>query len=284
MEFVAIDLETANADVSSICQVGMARYMKGELVHEWKTYVDPQDYFDGMNIAVHGITEDTVMGAPTFPEVAPAIHEALDMRITVCHSHFDRVALHRACERHGLGLPSCTWLDSARVARRAWREQFAQKGYGLANVCASLGYDFSHHDALEDAKAAGHIILKAIEASSLSLDDWLKRVEQPISPEAGDRHHTRKGNVEGPLYGEVLVFTGSLQVPRREAADRAALAGCDVASAVNKKTTILVVGDQDVRKLAGEQKSSKHRKAEDLIAKGQQIRIIRESDFLSISG
>lgn len=46
-----------------------------------------------------------------------------------------------------------------------------------------------------------------------------------------------------------------------------------------KKTTILVVGDQDVTKLAGKEKSSKHQKAERLITKGQQIRILRESDF-----
>ena len=48
---------------------------------------------------------------------------------------------------------------------------------------------------------------------------------------------------------------------------------------VNKKTTLLVVGDQDVKKLAGHKKSNKHRRAEDLISKGQDIRILRESDF-----
>lgn len=48
---------------------------------------------------------------------------------------------------------------------------------------------------------------------------------------------------------------------------------------VNKKITILVVGDQDVKKLAGQEKSSKYRKAEKLMAEGCQIRILRESDF-----
>jgi DNA polymerase-3 subunit epsilon len=51
---------------------------------------------------------------------------------------------------------------------------------------------------------------------------------------------------------------------------------------VTKKTTILVVGDQDVARLAGHEKSSKHRKAEQLVAEGQQIRIIRESDFKTL--
>ena len=67
MEFVALDVETANADMASICQIGLARYENGSLVEEWKTYVDPEDYFDGINISIHGIDEATVKGAPPCP-------------------------------------------------------------------------------------------------------------------------------------------------------------------------------------------------------------------------
>jgi len=66
---------------------------------------------------------------------------------------------------------------------------------------------------------------------------------------------------------------------RRQAADLASVAGCEVDHGVTKRTTMLVVGDQDIRKLAGHEKSAKHRKAEELIGKGQAIRIITESDF-----
>jgi DNA polymerase-3 subunit epsilon len=90
---------------------------------------------------------------------------------------------------------------------------------------------------------------------------------------------SQDGNPDGPFYGEVLVFTGSLSIIRHEAADLAASVGCRVDSGVTKRTTILVVGDQDVEKLAGHDKSSKHRKAEELIQCGQHIRIIQESDF-----
>jgi DNA polymerase-3 subunit epsilon len=44
MEFIAIDVETANADMASICQIGIARFKGGALAEEWKTYVDPQDH------------------------------------------------------------------------------------------------------------------------------------------------------------------------------------------------------------------------------------------------
>jgi DNA polymerase-3 subunit epsilon len=177
-----------------------------------------------------------------------------------------------------------TWLDSARVARRVWKE-CAWKGYGLYNVCKILGYDFRHHDALEDAKAAAHILLAAVNESGLDVDGWLRRVRQPIDPTAGSSAPAirREGNPEGALYGEVVVFTGALEIPRREAADLAATIGCQVASGVTNKTTMLVVGDQDIKKLAGHEKSSKHRKAEELIETGIPIRILKESDFKELA-
>lgn len=86
-------------------------------------------------------------------------------------------------------------------------------------------------------------------------------------------------NVAGPLAGETLVFTGALALTRHEAAALATQAGCAIGEGVTRHTTILVVGDQDRWKLAGYEKSAKHRKAEALIAKGQQIRILSEDDF-----
>ncbi|MAW80826.1 MAG: transposase, partial [Parvularcula sp.] len=66
MEFAAIDVETANANMASICQIGVARFSNGQIVDEWETLVDPQSYFDMMNVSIHGIEEQDVAGAPTF--------------------------------------------------------------------------------------------------------------------------------------------------------------------------------------------------------------------------
>ncbi|MDX9896099.1 MAG: BRCT domain-containing protein [Desulfofustis sp.] len=89
-------------------------------------------------------------------------------------------------------------------------------------------------------------------------------------------------NPEGDYYGENIVFTGSLSIKRNQAADLAAKIGCEVTPGVTKNTTMLVVGDQDISRLSGHEKSSKHRKAEALIEKGQSIRIIKESDFMEM--
>jgi DNA polymerase-3 subunit epsilon len=147
-----------------------------------------------------------------------------------------------------------------------------------------LGIEFEHHDAEEDARAAGEILLHAISESGLSVAEWLKQEYLPkTSPGSGSsERHTRDGNPEGPLFGETVVFTGALSIPRRDAADLAAKAGCDVGGNVTKSTTLLIVGDQDVERLARRTKSSKHRKAEANIEKGQAIRILRETDFIML--
>lgn len=284
MQFVAIDVETANPDMGSICQIGLARFIDGQLAEEWSTLVDPEGYFDEANISIHGIEPRMIVGQPKLPEIADRVRSSLNGTVTVCHTHFDRIALGRAYTRYNLTPVATTWLDSARVVRRTWKD-LAWKGYGLANVCGRIGYEFRHHDALEDAKAAGFVLLAALRESQQDLDHWCRRVNQPIDPARASSGAAvqREGNPEGDLYGEVLVFTGALELPRSQAADLAASVGCQVAPSVTKKTTILVVGDQDISRLAGHEKSSKHRKAEQLIAEGQRIRIIRESDFKTLA-
>ena len=50
----------------------------------------------------------------------------------------------------------------------------------------------------------------------------------------------------------------------------------------SRKTTLVVVGVQDLRQTRGESKSSKHRTAEALVAEGAEMSIIGEDDFLAL--
>ncbi len=282
-EFIAIDFETANPNLASICQVGIAHYKDRKIFGEFSSYINPKDYFDPHNVSIHGINKETVANSPTFQEISNQLFSFLNNRIVVSHTHFDRVALNRVCNKFNINLPQCTWLDSARVARRAW-SKFSKKGYGLYNVCKELGYNFNHHDALEDAKAAGHIIVSASNECNIGIEDWLKKVQQPITPRKPKTtiRVEKEGNPDGPFFGEVMVFTGKLEKPRREAAEMASIIGFKVDPRVTKNTTMLVVGDQDISRLEGHEKSSKHRKAEELILKGKSIRILGETDFLNL--
>lgn len=277
--FVALDVETANPNLASICQIGVVTFANGKPTSVWQSLVNPEDYFDPWNVAIHGITEEAVAGSPTFPQLLPQLRSQVSEKVVVCHTPFDWVSLSRVSEKYGCEAVPCTWLDSAKVVRRAWPE-CARSGYALAKITATLGITYQQHVAAEDARAAGELVLRAIESTGLTLAAWLVRVKQPITTQ----HIARQGNPDGPLAGEVVVFTGALSLPRRDAADLAAEAGCTIDEGVTRETTLLVVGDQDIRRLAGYEKSSKHRKAEELIEKGMPIRILGEADFRRLVG
>jgi DNA polymerase-3 subunit epsilon len=283
MDFLAIDVETANSDMASICQIGFVIYSNGEITKEWSSLINPEDYFDSWNESIHNISEVDVAESPTFPEIYEFLKLSFENHICVCHTHFDRVSINRACVKYELPLIENNWIDTAKVSRRCW-DEFAYRGYGLSNVCKKLGYSFNHHNALEDAKACAHILISAIKQKEISIDDWIIRINNPYLSNAKSysKSVSTDGNPDGNLFGEVLVFTGSLQIPRREASILASEIGCKVENNVTTKTSLLVVGDQDISRFSGKEKSRKHLKAEELKTKGKNIRIIKESDFVAL--
>jgi len=171
VDFIALDVETANRDIGSICQVGLAAYKNGELIREWSSLINPEEKFSTFNIKIHGLTAEDVAEAPTLPKTAKTLRLWLNQEIVVCHTMFDKRALTRAFAKYGLPELKCRWLDSCQVARETWYSS----SYSLPVICDLIGHKFQHHDALEDAKAAGALILAAERETGLIPVDWLKK-------------------------------------------------------------------------------------------------------------
>ena len=287
LSFKAIDVETANEDRESICQIGIVHVENGVICNQWTTLVDPEEDFSPWNILIHGITEDDIHGSPTLPMVYDELRNRLDGNVLVSHTTFDKQAITWALEKYGLQEFSVRWLDSARVVRRAWKDKFGRKGWGLKNVAKDLSISFRHHDALEDARATALIVLKACQVSGLDVEEWLERQAQPIHPTSASRRSKgnsvrRVGTKGGILEGETCVFTGALSsMVRRKAADLIATKGANVGPYVTKKTTMLVVGR--FNNLKG-QKSGKQKSAEEALRRGQEIKILSESNFCALVG
>lgn len=283
--FYALDVETANPSISSICQVGIAKFIDGFVVEKYIELVNPEQYFDPFNTEIHGIDNNRVKNALKFPSIYKYLKSNLDGQIVVHHTPFDKSAINAVCKKYGLAQLNITWLDSAKIVRRAWPE-LKERGYGLSNICNKLNISFKHHDALEDAIAAGKVVNCAVEKTGINIDDWLIAVNNKIgSPKSANKKKQSvkmDGNSEGPLYGETVVFTGTLSIPRRDAAQIASTAGCNVVDNMNKKCTILVLGQQDLYRLAGKDKSAKQLQAEKFIKEGCSIKIISEDDFMQI--
>lgn len=169
-DFVVIDVETACSRVSSICQIGIVGFRDGRVAFEYETLVDPRDHFSSFNTRIHGIAADHVVGKPCFADVHGIVHGHLGGRITVAHSFFDKGALAAACRIHDRPEVATTWLDSVRVAKHAWPDLPSHK---LNIVSRHLGIPLKHHDALSDARAAGMIVVRAIEHMEMPLAAWL---------------------------------------------------------------------------------------------------------------
>jgi len=86
MDFTTIDVETANADLSSICQVGVAIFRDGAYAGSWSSLVDPGEEFDRINVAIHGIDAQQVRGAPCWPHVAQTLQELIGASVLACHT------------------------------------------------------------------------------------------------------------------------------------------------------------------------------------------------------
>lgn len=259
-DFVVIDVETACSRVSSICQVGIVGFKAGREIFEYETLLDPRDEFNVFNTRIHGIAEHHVVGKPTFSDVHAIVHGHLSGRTTVAHSYFDKGALAAACRVHDRAMIETTWLDSVRVAKRAWPDL---ENHRLGVLARYLGIEHKHHDALSDARAAGWVIVKAIDHTGLSLADWLAppRIAGP-APRAAD---------DGPLKGERVAILGE---PRDgKLAHLAAGLGARVMTGVGSSTTMLVVAGREPFGRAV-RSSAAFLKAEELRRDGAPLRIV----------
>ncbi|WP_231730050.1 3'-5' exonuclease [Novosphingobium sp. Fuku2-ISO-50] len=262
-DFVVIDVETACARVSSICQIGIVGFRDGREVFAYETLVDPCDEFSSFNIGIHGITPRQVAGQPTFRDIHAVVDSHLRGRITVAHSGFDKGALAAACRVGECPAIEANWLDSVRVAKQAW----PQLGSHRLNVLSRfLGIEHRHHDALSDARAAGLVIVKAIEHTGIDLQGWMAKPAQPRakSPAPADT---------GPLKGERVAILGE---PRDGALARyVAAAGGRVVAAVGATTTMLVIAERQPYGRFVES-SEPHRKARELREAGRPIVVLTE--------
>ena len=169
--FTVVDVETANHSRASVCQIGIVQVRDSRICGEWQSLVDPEGSFHSFHTGLHGIDANAVRGAPTFPDLYGELERHLGRSVTVGHSSFDRQALNQTAEKYNLPMFPVAWLDSIVIARDAWP---GLPNYKLKQLAEMLRIDFRHHDALEDARAAAEVVLRACSATGRSIDSWLQ--------------------------------------------------------------------------------------------------------------
>ena len=75
--FIAFDVETPNRWNNRMSAIGITVIEEGKITESFCSLVDPLQPFDWFNTQLTGINEETVFGAPTFPELWPTIEPIL---------------------------------------------------------------------------------------------------------------------------------------------------------------------------------------------------------------
>lgn len=280
--FVTLDVETANGDPASICQIGLACVRADRSIVTFGFLVNPGSAFEAFNTQLHGISAKTVQHAPGFPDVVAPLRPLLERQPMVQHSGFDKRAMNGACGRYGLAPLNSVWHDSVKIARRAWPELRGNGGHGLGNLKSVLNLDFQHHDATEDARAAAQVVLLAEAATGLRFEQLATR-PIPTPPRAkAETPAILPGRRDAPHFGKIACITGRLSQPRAQITARAVEAGVTIHASMSPDVTLLVMRDSGLDLQDAPGKSSKLRKTEALIAQGANIQIISESEFLAL--
>lgn len=171
MDFVAIDFETANHSPSSACQLAAVVVRKGKIAEEHCWLIrPPRSYFAPQNIQIHGIRLQDVTGAPTMAGVWKELQPLIDSQIIVAHNaRFDIGVLSASLDARSVECPDLDFTCTRLLAKRAWP---GKARYGLKPLGDSLGIQFQHHDALEDARCCANICLAiAATAESTNMDE-----------------------------------------------------------------------------------------------------------------
>lgn len=190
LDFTAIDFETANSSPASACSVGLVRVRDGQVVATTGWLIQPppgHDEFQEWNVRIHGIQPEDVLSAATWVDQFDRLCAFAGADVLVAHNAgFDLNVLRRASEATGQLSPPYRSLCSLQVARKT----YTLDSYRLPVAAAAAGFEeFSHHDALADARACAQIVIDAAYRAGagdvFALADALSlRVTAPAAPVA----------------------------------------------------------------------------------------------------
>lgn len=173
MNFISIDFETANEQRHSPCAIGVVVANKHEIIDEFYSLINPLTAFRSVNTYIHGITEEDVQDAPTFEELWPTLQRYLTHQVVVAHNaSFDMSVMRKTLDYFHLSYPEMEYLCTVNISKKVWPDLHNHK---LNTLATSQGITFEHHHALEDARVAAKILMKAMESyQSQTLDDFLE--------------------------------------------------------------------------------------------------------------
>lgn len=295
LNYTAIDFETANNFRRSACSLGLVKVENGEIVERKYWLIKPTPFELGYyQYNIHGISLDSLIDKPDFSELLPEIKPYLENQLVIAHngSSFDFSVLNHLFSHYELKPFPIKTYCTLELSRLVWS---SETSFNLELLAfKKLNHTFKHHDALADAEACALLFEKILEEAGISTEEELSNYIDKNYFKSSNRFRNTKQtkrsiefslseNQEHPFYGKEVVFTGSFNAfSQDEGVEFVLSIGGLTKNSVTSKTKYLVVGQQDIVKVGKEMKSGKMKKVEDLIAKGYDVQVLTESDFIEL--
>ena len=196
--FVVIDLETSGGAPhlgAGITEIGAIKSRSGEVIAEFRSFVDPGHPIPAYITALTGITDEMIFQSPTMSEIFPTLLEFLGSEnetvLVAQNAPFDLSFLIHAARVHGYVWPKYPVLDTAIIARKVLTRDEAPN-CRLATLAEFFGArTVPNHRALDDARATLDVLHGLIERLGTfdiytleELMNFGKRVKKQKSPES----------------------------------------------------------------------------------------------------
>ena len=286
-DYCVIDTETTglSAYYDEVIEIALLRVRNNEIVDSYSQLIQPEYVIPTFVTALTGITNDMVAGMPSISEVKDLVVDFLGDDIIIGHNtSFDLGFL-----REGFHEDICNeYMDTLQFSRKLYPELSHHR---LRDMTEYLNLSNNEHRALSDCISTKELY-DAIK-SKMSEDNL--RIEDLWKTSSGNY---RKGidiksisptefeiDEDSFFYKRHVVFTGKLEkMLRKDAMQIVVNLGGILDNGVTKKTNYLILGDNDYNAILKGEKSSKHKKAEQLKLEGQDIEILDELTFYDILG
>jgi len=167
MREIVVDTETTGLEVEKghrlveICCIELdGRLPTGRFYH---TLIDPQRDIPAEAVAIHGLTEEKLKGAPVFADIAgPLLEFIAESRLVIHNAEFDLRFLNSELARLDRPpIPVSQSLDTLALARR----RFPGSSCSLNDLCRRFNFDLSarsKHGARIDAELLAQVYLELI--------------------------------------------------------------------------------------------------------------------------
>ncbi|RKQ84226.1 PolC-type DNA polymerase III [Brockia lithotrophica] len=162
--YVVFDVETTglSSEFDALIEIAAVKFRGGEVVETFRTFVDPKRPLPPKIVALTGIRDEDLVGAPSEREAVHAFLEfAQDATLVAHNARFDVGFLQAALRRMGLPPLKRPVVDSLELARLLLPNH---RNHRLDTLAETYGVALErHHRALDDAAATAQVFWRLVE-------------------------------------------------------------------------------------------------------------------------